>query len=45
MTHPTEIKIPNDSIITEFKEHLDLEFNQRILFKVLQRLIQERELY
>ncbi|MGS4345789.1 P-loop NTPase fold protein [Myroides odoratus] len=32
MTHPTKIKIPNDSIITEFKEHLDLEFNQRILF-------------
>ncbi|WP_060874331.1 P-loop NTPase fold protein [Myroides odoratus] len=32
MTHPTEIKIPNDSIITEFKEHLDVEFNQRILF-------------
>ncbi|MGL4581912.1 MAG: P-loop NTPase fold protein, partial [Flavobacterium sp.] len=33
MTNPTNtIKIPNDSIITEFKEHLDLEFNQRILF-------------
>lgn len=32
MTHPTKIKIPNDSIITEFKEHLDVEFNQRILF-------------
>ena len=28
----TKIKIPNDSIITEFKEHLDLELNHRILF-------------
>lgn len=27
-----EIKIPNDSIIKDFKEHLDLDFNQRILF-------------
>ncbi|MVX35238.1 P-loop NTPase fold protein, partial [Myroides sp. LoEW2-1] len=32
MTQKESIKIPNDSIITEFKEHLDLEFNQRILF-------------
>ncbi len=32
MTHPTVIKISNDTIITEFKKHLDLEFNQRILF-------------
>lgn len=27
-----EIKIPNDSILLDFKEHLDLDFNQRILF-------------
>lgn len=26
------IKIPNKSIITDFKEHLDLDLNQRILF-------------
>lgn len=33
MTNPTtKIKIPNESIIEEFKEHLDLELNQRILF-------------
>lgn len=33
MTNPTNtIKIPNDSIIMEFKEHLDLEINERILF-------------
>ncbi|MDM1065523.1 hypothetical protein HXZ88_07800 [Myroides odoratimimus] len=32
MTQKENIKIPNNSIITEFKEHLDLELNQRILF-------------
>ncbi|MCC9043712.1 KAP family NTPase [Myroides sp. M-43] len=33
MTNPTTtIKISNESIIDEFKEHLDLELNQRILF-------------
>lgn len=32
MTQKENIKIPNDSILVEFKEHLDLELNQRILF-------------
>lgn len=32
MTNLTTIKIPNDSIIKDFKEHIDLDFNQRILF-------------
>lgn len=32
MSHLEKIKISNESIIDEFKEHLDLELNQRILF-------------
>ncbi|MDM1378652.1 P-loop NTPase fold protein [Myroides marinus] len=32
MTNLTTIKIPNDSIIEDFKKHLDLEINERILF-------------
>lgn len=32
MTNLTTIKIPNDSIIVDFKKHLDLEINERILF-------------
>lgn len=32
MTQEEKIKISNDSILVEFKEHLDLEINERILF-------------
>ncbi|MCA4793925.1 P-loop NTPase fold protein [Myroides odoratimimus] len=32
MQHLTNIKIPNDSILIDFKEHLDLDLNERILF-------------
>lgn len=32
MTNLTTIRIPNDSIIADFKKHLDLEVNERILF-------------
>ncbi|WP_121966745.1 P-loop NTPase fold protein [Myroides sp. N17-2] len=32
MSHLEKIKISNESIIVDFQEHLELEYNQRILF-------------
>jgi len=32
MTQEEKIKIPSDSILIDFKEHIDLEVNERILF-------------